>query len=85
MYTVLAAPLASTPDSGFANLCVSQQDGIKHAICKLPAALNHFPSFFSQLLRRQHPAQLVSPATTADNKKLIVWHDHVTAKTNQKH
>lgn len=60
MYTVLAAPLASTPDSDFANLCVSQQLGIKHVICKLPAALNHhFPSFFSQLLRRQHPVQLV--------------------------
>lgn len=27
MYTVLAAPLASTPDSDFANLCVSQQMG----------------------------------------------------------
>lgn len=27
MYTVLAAPLASTPASDFANLCVSQQMG----------------------------------------------------------
>lgn len=40
-------------------LCQST-DGIKHAVCKPPAALNHhFPSSFSQLLRRQHPVQLV--------------------------